>query len=1303
MSESNVLEIPYDQRVGLSVRNLSVAIKSKLKKQKKDFSSTDVDIDLETEDFNRKSSRILNDISFDVKPGELVALMGGSGAGKTTLLHTLSQRTNINNKKLEFSGSVTYTRAPATSSSSLSSPQDFSQCTIKHIKHAYLLQTDFFLPGLTVLETFQSQADLRLPPYVSRSEKNELIDYILKVLNLDHLKNTRICQFSSLATTLSGGEQRRVSLAIQLLSRPSILFLDEPTTGLDTSSSLKLVQLLKKLASNEYGITIILSIHQPRAEICDLFDKVCLLTSGGRLVYFGDLKNQALDYFGKLGYNSDLNISQYVMKLSVKDASTVENEAASVKRINYLVDHWKSINDYEYNSSVKLDSKQFSSNLKLFSTPKRDQISHFRQLVVLTKRSFKTSYRDYKSLLVLNFGILILAITLGWMFYRPKHDLAGIRSLISTQYVMLEVVGFCAMFIETERLWNTDGACFFREYKEHVSSIPNFIISRRLAKFLLEDLPMTVLFSVVTFFMWGMRVNDGSYFGIYFTIVLLTQLCCMSGAILMFAVAPSFPITTLLVNLFYQLQNSASGYFVNASTMPVYVKWTKYIAYFWYGFGALVANQFTNWVGDCPYNDYDDPRCAEYSGNVQLAILGYPEGWIAEPIGILIGWVVGLLVLTGVALYFRSYDGGMAKTKKNKLGNEEGEGIHHLEAEMVGSNEKTDLIDNNNNNNSNCSIEINLFNIHLAIREKPFFGKSKGLKTLLNNVNATFKANTVNAIMGPSGSGKSTCLNYLSNRLDRSTKFLSSGNIKVNSIQNTSRSELSKISSYVTQHDSSLIADLTVRETLYYQARLRLPVSQRSAIPKIVNKLIRQTGLIDCADTLVGNEFIKGISGGEKRRLSISIQLLSKPKVLFLDEPTSGLDSSTAEAILELLNELAVVAGTTVILTIHQPSEELFYKFGSLLLLGKGGNVIYNGTTIGVLQYMSQLGFVNSKNKNAADYILDLVSSSNDEDEQVVADRITKLTNKWVYQETLNEKNEHTSITNNSITSDYQVIDLSKFYFKRLPFLYTFPTITERQFVTSYRSKDSVLSRMGQTVFLTIVHTLFFAPLRNTQDGIANRLGLIQEVLNLYFVGLVNNLSLYPFERNLFFQEYRDGIYGVTEFGLSYLLNELPTEIVPTFFFSALIVFVCGLPRNATMFFSMFATGFVSINCGESLGIFVNSVFKHMEVAANILSNIIIIAIFMGGTMSLHMPGFFKGINYISPMKYAVSICANLGFKDQVFDCDVGECSLRTGQDVLASYNLEANVGAMFGGLIACLVLYRVVAIVSIYVRVKWF
>ena len=105
-----------------------------------------------------------------------------------------------------------------------------------------------------------------------------------------------------------------------------------------------------------------------------------------------------------------------------------------------------------------------------------------------------------------------------------------------------------------------------------------------------------------------------------------------------FAIAPSYPISALLINLIYQIQNSACGYFVNAATMPVYVKWTKYLAYFWYAFGALTNNQFSGWHGKCPYNDINDPRCQEFSGDYQIKILGFPVDGLVHQ---LVTWCFG--------------------------------------------------------------------------------------------------------------------------------------------------------------------------------------------------------------------------------------------------------------------------------------------------------------------------------------------------------------------------------------------------------------------------------------------------------------------------------------------------------------------------------------------------------------------------------------------------------------------------------------------------------------------------------------
>lgn len=1294
MLDANVLRIDPDNRVSLSVDSLTVGVKSGASKDDED---------------QVQSVKILNKVLFELESGQLLAIMGGSGSGKTTLLNTLSQRLNVKSRKLHFSGRVNYKVGKA-----------YDQ----KIKNSYMYQDDFFLPGLTVFETMKFQADLRLPASATNNEKLHLINHLCTVLELDHLRDTQVTLFASQSTSLSGGEQRRVSLAVQLLSKPSILFLDEPTTGLDATSSFKLIMLLKKLASPEFGITIILSIHQPRPEISVLFDKICLLTRGGRMVFYGNFFD-AEGYMSKIASKADLpyphkndNYIDRIMEMSVKDSSSEENEALSKVRIDKLVSLWNthaaSITSEEKVAHINSETQQFESNLARFHRPKSEVISFWTELNVLTKRSFILTYRDIGSLIALNGGALLLAVICGWIFYKPRPDIAGIRSITSTLYVMLEVIGFAPMFVEVERLYSTDGLFFYREYKENYVSIPGFILSRRLGKFLLEDISVSIIFGTITYFMWGLRIaeetggtNSSSYFFIYLGITILTNFVGMASAMLCFALCNDFAIASLIMNAFYQLQNSACGFFVNASTMPVYVRWLKYIAYFWYAFGALTSNQYTGWMGDCPYSNKD--RCKEYSGKYQLDVLGYPEDWVKQPICILLAWVIGFYILTAICFYFKPLEMEVAKSRpmpKTEDKDTQATNINNAarsNASLVGAQETSGLemaVQKPLASTTYQPINVRIDNIELKVvtrnHKYSLIPTTSSERSLLNGVNTTFEAGTVNAIMGPSGSGKTTLLNFLSHRLPRSSKFASSGVLRINNTQVLSPAKLSTIAAYVTQHDHSLIPTLTVRETLTYQAQLRLAANKHDSIPQIVENLIRQTGLIDCADTMIGNEFIKGISGGEKRRVSISIQLLSEPRVLFLDEPTSGLDSKSAASTVSLLHKLALENGTTIILTIHQPSEELFNLFKSILLLARGGRMVYDGPASTIELYFEPFEFNFQKLSNKADYILDLVSHNSDEEKSTSEARVNFLVKNW------REKHRPDATDAVTFSDEDSIIDLSQYTKKRLPFRVAMPVIFKRQFVNSLRAKDALISRTGQVIILAIIHTLFFAPLKNSREGIDNRLGLIQEALNLYYIGFLNNISLYPVERDVFYQEYKDGIYGVLEFSASYFLNELPTEIIPNLFFAALIVFVCGLPRTPEMFFSMFACAFISTNCGESLGIIINSAFDHLGLAVNLTSSLIIISIFMAGTMSLHMPPFFKALNWLSPMKYAVGICANLGFKLQDFDCGNAVCTLNSGDAVLQYYGLSANVNVYIGALVACFVVYRVLAITAVYLKVRY-
>lgn len=250
-------------------------------------------------------------------------------------------------------------------------------------------------------------------------------------------------------------------------------------------------------------------------------------------------------------------------------------------------------------------------------------------------------------------------------------------------------------------------------------------------------------------------------------------------------------------------------------------------------------------------------------------------------------------------------------------------------------------------------------------------------KTILKDVSGEAHNGRLCAIMGPSGSGKTTLLNILSGRnRDIGTMV---GTISINQIPIQPRKFRTNMA-YVMQEDA-LFGTQTPREAISFSATLRLPSSlTKTDKSKLVNEVIHTLGLEKCADTYIGTKFIKGISGGEKKRTSIATELVSDPGILILDEPTSGLDSYSAYIVVNTLRNLCM-SGKMVISTIHQPSSEVFSLFDDVILLAKG-QMIYNGARKDMLNYFDYYGYACGLNTNPADYFMFQVQNDH------VADRL---------------------------------------------------------------------------------------------------------------------------------------------------------------------------------------------------------------------------------------------------------------------------------------------------------------------------
>ncbi|KAI3822504.1 hypothetical protein L1987_10094 [Smallanthus sonchifolius] len=249
---------------------------------------------------------------------------------------------------------------------------------------------------------------------------------------------------------------------------------------------------------------------------------------------------------------------------------------------------------------------------------------------------------------------------------------------------------------------------------------------------------------------------------------------------------------------------------------------------------------------------------------------------------------------------------------------------------------------------------------------------NKPTRRILNGLTGYAQPSRIMAIMGPSGSGKSTLLDSLAGRL--AGNVIMTGNVLLNGKKK--RLDYGAVA-YVTQEDI-LMGTLTVKETITYSAKLRLPGDlTKSDVNGIVEGTIMEMGLQDCADKLIGNWHLRGISGGEKKRLSIALEILTKPTLLFLDEPTSGLDSASAFFVVQALRSVARDGRRTVVSSIHQPSSEVFALFDDLFLLS-GGETVFFGETKLAIEFFSDAGIPCPSRRNPSDHFLRCINSDFD-------------------------------------------------------------------------------------------------------------------------------------------------------------------------------------------------------------------------------------------------------------------------------------------------------------------------------------
>ncbi|KAK5994194.1 putative ABC transporter ATP-binding protein/permease [Cladobotryum mycophilum] len=1239
---------------------------------------------------------LLHGVTADLQPGSLTAIIGGSGSGKTTLLDTIAQR--VNSSRLSYEGLTTFN----------------GKVGVHNIRHAYVIQQDILLPTLTVRETLRYAAELRLPPSVPAAGRQKVVEEVIRELGLQDCADTRIG--NSQNRGCSGGEKRRVSIGVQLLANPSVLFLDEPTTGLDAASALQVIRTLKNLALK--GRVVITTIHQPRSEIWDLFDNLIVLTKGSP-VYSGPI-SQALTWFEAQGFRLPpfVNPADFVIDTVAVDSRTPELEEESTARVNALHDAWL------------LESKNRFSRLPEASNIQLDQrMRHsehaglLHQLRVLTNRTMKVTYRDPMGMTASLMEAILMGIAAGYLFYNVGRDQAGIRSRQGCLYTAANLQGYLVLIFETYRM-TLDIPTFDREFSEGCVSPIAFILSRRWARLPIEDVPGPLIFSILLYFMAGFERQADKFF-LFFVITLLNHYIAISCATVCVVAIRHFAGASMMASLIFTLQSLVNGMIIQVNTLPVYVRWVKWVTYAFYAFSAYCGNEFQGNFYECPYpGGSSNPACIQYTGEFVMRSLGFPRNWVGRPIACMVAFLVFLVISAIVGLQYWKVEMAVSRP-------------HTSDVDLFAGKEKAIA----RTSAKLRTVTVGLDHFALRLDKKSIPTKPALQKIILRPINAKFQAGVLNVIIGPSGSGKTSLLNAMALRLRNSisTKHHLSGKITFNDII-PSDEVIQSVCSYVHQDDDALLANLTVRETLRYAAALRLPQYMSSEEKcQRAEEIILRMGLKDCANNLIGNEMVKGISGGEKRRVSIAVQILTDPRVLLIDEPTSGLDAFTANSIVEVLQGLAN-EGRTVIMAIHQARSDLFDHFGNVLLLARGGYPAYFGPANDIIGYFHKNGHECPLHTNPADFALDLITVHPKQDggEAVSRERVQKLIQIWSEQEDEDEKGEEKELktteseanTNSRSIADQpdesysRIRSLLKPFKKkritapaelgalmrtRAPFRISFPLLLRRTIVNTRRQPQLVIARVMQATGVALIFTLFFAPIGHDYFSIQTRMGFFQQVGGFYVIGTLNNVAVYPNERDVFYREDEDGVYSADAFLATYTLVELPFEILNGLIFGFLAVVAIRLPRTVPTYFVASFACFSGLSCGESLGIMFHTLFSHTGFAVNLMGVFLALANSMAGILSIDMPALFRYFNYLSPIRYQARGIAYYSLHGLSFTCkddqrlQNGSCPIETGDQVLDLYKFHDDPVMYIVGMAACTVAYRLLAWILVkLVRGKW-
>ncbi|WOH10728.1 hypothetical protein DCAR_0730198 [Daucus carota subsp. sativus] len=1188
---------------------------------------------------NKKQYTILDDISGIIRPSRMTLLLGPPSSGKTTLMLALAGKLDAG---LKSSGRITY------------NGHDMKEFVPQRTS-AYISQNDLHIAEMTVRETLAFSARVQgvgsnyeMLAELARREKDAQIkpdpdldiymkaaatagqeasvvtDYVMKVLGLDVCADTLVG--NQMLRGISGGQKKRVTTGEMLVGPSRALFMDEISTGLDSSTTYQIVKALRHSVHILQG-TAFISLLQPAPETFELFDDIFLL-SDGHIVYQGP-REHVVEFFESMGFKCPPR----------KGVADFLQEVTSKKDQRQ---YWVHRNEpYRF-----ITAREFSEAFQSFHVGQR--------LGTDLATTFDKTKSHPAALTTDKYGVnkteLLKALTARELLLIKRNSFIYIFKIVQL-VIMSSIV--MTLFLRTELNQDTTteggvymGALFFSvlmlifnglsELAMTIAKLPVFYKHRDLLFFptwsyilptWIVKIPLSfvevAIWVGLNYFVIGYDPNAARFFKQYLILILVNQ---MAGALFRM-IAGLGRIMTLAMSFggFAMLILFTLGGFVLArGDVPDWWIWGYYCSPIMYGMNAITVNEFLGhqW-------SKLNKNTTETVGVALLKSRGfYPYSyWYWIGAGALVGFVCLFNYGYMLALIYLDPLG-----KPQAIIPKDGDATELAESAAEDTHEKKKGMVLPFEPHSITFDDIK-YSVDMP-QEMKEQGITEDKLLLLKGVSGAFRPGVLTALMGVSGAGKTTLMDVLAGR---KTGGYIEGNITISGYPKKQET-FARIAGYCEQNDIHS-PHVTVYESLLYSAWLRLPSEVDTEKRKMfVDEVMELVELDNLKDALVGLPGVNGLSTEQRKRLTIAVELVSNPSIIFMDEPTSGLDARAAAIVMRTVRN-TVDTGRTVVCTIHQPSIDIFEAFDELFLMKRGGMELYVGPvgrdSCELIKYFEDIDGVSKiqDGYNPATWMLEVTASSQ---EMILGVDFTEIyQNSDLYRRNKALIKELSSPRPGSSDISFPTQYSQSFFVQCWACLW-------KQRSSYWRNTSYTAVRFIFTIAISLIFGTMFWDLGNK---INSRQDLFNAMGSMYsaclFLGYQNSSSVQPVvavERTVFYRERAAGMYSALPYAFAQVLVEIPYVVIQAIVYGLVVYSMTGLEWTVEKFFWYVFFMFFTFMYFTLCGMMTVALTPNVEVATIIAAAFYGLWNLFSGFIIARpsMPVWWRWFSWICPLAYTL-------------------------------------------------------------------